>query len=152
MILSKIIQNIQYILAPAIMISSASLLLLGFQNKFSALFNRFRSLNEEKRHLKKKGVRETFEEERLVNLERQLVGLSFRASCVKNAILSTYAAIIAFLGTSFFIFLGIYFTVRLEGMIITSFTIGLVFLLLASVLMLTEVNMSYRILKIERRS
>ena len=95
MMLSRIIQNIQYILAPAIMISSASLLLLGFQNKFSALFNRFRSLNEEKRHLKKKISRDSIEMERLDNLERQLKGLSFRASCVKNAILSAYSAIIA---------------------------------------------------------
>lgn len=152
MVLSKIIQNIQYILAPAIMISSASLLLLGFQNKFSALFNRFRSLNEEKRHLKKKMSRDAVEIERLENLEQQLTGLLFRARCVKNAILGAYFAIIAFLATSFFIFLGIYFAVRLEVLMICCFTVGLGFLFISSVLIVTEVSVAYRILKLERKS
>ncbi|MSR77404.1 MAG: DUF2721 domain-containing protein [Candidatus Omnitrophica bacterium] len=42
--IAKLIQEIQYILAPAMMISSSSLLLLGFQNKFSNLTDQVKYL------------------------------------------------------------------------------------------------------------
>ena len=46
----SVIQAIQLIIAPAVMIN-AWILLLGVSNKFSMLINRIRQLNEEKRHL-----------------------------------------------------------------------------------------------------
>ena len=150
--LSKIVQNIQSILAPAIMISSSALLLLGFQNKFSALFNRFRALNEEKRYLRKKREKDNLERERLKNLEKQLAALTRRAFYVKNAIVFTYLAIIAFLITSFFIFLGIYFNIQHEHLIIFSFEAGLAGVLMASIMIVIEVGISYRILRLEYKS
>src|SRR3989338_954931 len=103
--LSNLVQQIQYMLAPAIMVSSSALLLLGYQNKFSALFNRFRSLNQERRLLVQKIKRESAEEDRLGNLKAQLGRLFKRATNVKNAIVLTYSAIICFLATSVFLFL-----------------------------------------------
>lgn len=150
--LSKIVQNIQSILAPAIMISSSALLLLGFQNKFSALFNRFRALNEEKRYLRKKREKDNLERERLKNLEKQLAALTRRAFYVKNAIVFTYLAIVAFLITSFFIFLGIYFNIQHEHLIIFSFEAGLAGVLMASIMVVIEVGISYRILRLEYKS
>ena len=149
---SKIVQNIQYILAPAIMISSSALLLLGFQNKFSALFNRLRSLNEEKRQLKKKPQKDEAENQRLQNVEKQLEGIAARLAYVKNAILSDYVAIIAFLTTSFFLFLAIYFEFQFEFLTILSFGIGLTALFVSSILIMIEVSVAYRILQLERKN
>ena len=50
---AKIVEEIHLVLAPAVMISSSALLLLGFQTKFSNLASRFRTLNYELRELKK---------------------------------------------------------------------------------------------------
>ncbi|OGW87180.1 MAG: hypothetical protein A3C35_00510 [Omnitrophica bacterium RIFCSPHIGHO2_02_FULL_46_11] len=149
--LSKIVQNIQYILAPAIMISSGALLLLGFQNKFSALFNRLRLLNEERRRLKKKPQRVDTENQRLQNVEKQLEGIAKRLFYVKNAILAVYVAIIAFLMTSFFLFFAIYFEFQFEFLTIFFFGTGLTALFVSSILIMLEVSVAYRILQLERK-
>ena len=49
-----LIQLIQFMLAPAVMISACGLLLLGINNKYSLVVNRIRLLNEERRKFKKK--------------------------------------------------------------------------------------------------
>ena len=45
----SVIQAIQLILAPGVMISACGLLLLGINNKFTSVLNRIRILTEEKR-------------------------------------------------------------------------------------------------------
>ncbi len=149
---SYAVQVIQTTLAPAVMISSSGLLLLGFQNKFSALFDRFRSLNQEKRGLKKKTGRDATENDRLVNLEEQLARLMRRATHVKNAILFTYLAIISFLVTSFFLFWGISTRYDFNYVTLTFFGIGLVLIFATCASIIAEVKISYRILTIEKKS
>ena len=149
---SYAVQVIQTTLAPAVMISSSALLLLGFQNKFSALFDRFRILNEEKRELKRKPRRDDFEEDRLQNIEEQLNRLMRRAKHVKNAILCTYSAMIAFLATSFFLFWSNYAQYNFNYVALTFFGIGLVLVILAAVSIIIEVTISYNILTIEKKS
>ena len=56
--ITEIVQEIQYVLSPAVMVSSSALLLLGLQNKFSSLANRFRALNQEKRVLLQRAARD----------------------------------------------------------------------------------------------
>ncbi len=46
-----IVQLIQGMLAPGLMISACGLLLLGMNNKYSLVVNRIRLLNEEKRKI-----------------------------------------------------------------------------------------------------
>lgn len=149
---SYAVQVIQTTLAPAVMISSSALLLLGFQNKFSALFDRFRILNEEKRDLKKKPRRDDFEEERLRNIEEQLTRLMRRARHVKNAILCTYLAMISFLATSLFLFWSNYARYNFNYITLAFFGVGLVLVILAAISIIVEVTISYNILTIEKKS
>ena len=149
---TTLVQTIQNALAPSVMISSSGLLLLGFQNKFSALFDRFRSLNEEKRRLKQKTVRDEIENKRLANLEEQLMKLTKRATHVKNAILVTYLAIISFLATSFFLFWNLYRAHDFDHLTLGFFGIGLALIFVACISIMIEVSISYRILTIEKKS
>ena len=150
--LHKIVQEIQYVLAPAIMISSASLLLLGFQNKFSSLVNRFRVLNHEKRLLEQNKSRNLTEEERLDNLLRQVGGLVSRATHVKNAIILTYGAILCFVATSILLFLNLYTFIQSFTPTIACFLIGLLLILISSLLMMVEVALAFRIVTLEYES
>jgi hypothetical protein len=150
--IDQIVQQIQYTLAPAIMISSSALLLLGFQNKFSALFNRFRMLNQEKRSLVEKTNKSETEALRLESLGKQLPRLTRRASHVKNAIVLTYAAIISFVTTSVLLFLHPY---THSGLIYTTLAfclLGLLLILISSFFMIAEVLISFNILILERKS
>ncbi len=148
----QIAQEIQYTLAPAIMISSSALLLLGFQNKFSSLFNRFRALNQEKRNLSQKTGRDAQESIRLENLQKQLPRLMRRARFVKNAILAAYAAILSFITTSILIFLNIYSQIKLTPATIASFLVGLALILASSVFMMIETAIAFHILRLEEKS
>ena len=47
----SIIEVIQLMLAPGIMISACGLLILGINNKYSMVVNRIRLLNEERRRI-----------------------------------------------------------------------------------------------------
>ena len=149
--LHKIVQEIQYVLAPAIMISSASLLLLGFQNKFSSLTNRFRILNQEKRSLEAKPSRSESEEKRFANLKEQVDGLMQRATHVKNAIILTYGAIVSFIATSVLLFLNIYTPLHSIALTIACFLIGLLLIFASSALMMIEVALAFKIVSLEHR-
>ncbi|MGD1005941.1 MAG: DUF2721 domain-containing protein [Ignavibacteriaceae bacterium] len=102
----SIVQAIQLMLAPGIMISACGLLILGMNNKYSLVVNRIRLLNEEKRRLiLKAGEREfTYEENiRLHSLARQLSALGFRVRLVRNSVVANTIAVGFFVLTSLFI-------------------------------------------------
>ena len=149
--LSKIVQEIQYVLAPAVMISSSALLLLGFQNKFSSLANRFRALNQERRTLSQKLDRNNPENERLRNLKAQVDHLIQRAAHVKNAILLMYVAIMCFVATSIFLFLNIYMHFQFSYLAIMFFLIGLVLVFVVSASIMIEVALSFKVLDLESK-
>ena len=145
-------QQIQYVLTPAVMISSAALFLLGFQNKFSSLAGRFRVLNHERRVLFLKRHRDEADNERLENLNSQIASLVRRAWQVKNVILLTYAAIVCFVVTSVLIFLNVYFKFVLYHVIVAVFIMGVLLLLAGAFLMMAEVALAFHIIKLESRS
>ena len=150
--ISGIVQEIQLILAPAVMISSSALLLLGFQNKFSSLASRFRVLNHEKRGLNQNPHRDEAETERLRNLESQITHLVRRASHVKNVVLLSYAPIVCFVLTSVTIFLGVYTDYRLFPLIIGFFLIGFLLILVAALTEMVEVALAFKVVDLESRS
>ena len=150
--ISNLIQQIQFVLAPAVMISSSALLLLGFQNKFSNLASRFRVLNHEKRTLIQKPHREESDHLRRQNLESQIGHLVRRAAHVKNVVLLTYAAIVCFILTSVMIFLSVYTTHPLFSFIIGFFLTGLLLILVASVTEIFEVTLAFKIIRLESKS
>jgi len=98
-----IVQVIQLMLAPGIMISACGLLLLAMNNKYSLVVNRIRLLNEEKRRLiMKAGEREFSYEEniRLNILAMQLSALGFRVKLVRNSVVANTVAVAFFVLTS----------------------------------------------------
>ncbi len=149
---SKIVQEIQYLVAPAVMVSSSALLLLGFQNKFSALANRFRVLNHEKRLLVQKPSKEKTEEIRLGNLIDQIEHLMKRAKLVKDAILFTYLAIVAFVGTSILIFLNANASFDVHRWIVAVFVVGFFSLMLSSVCIILETRLFHKVMLIEKQA
>ncbi|OIO38515.1 MAG: hypothetical protein AUJ72_02415 [Candidatus Omnitrophica bacterium CG1_02_46_14] len=147
----EIVQKIQYMIAPAVMVSSSALLLLGFQNKFSNLANRFRVLNHEKRVLSQKSNLEETERVRLKSLIKQVDQLMKRASYVKNAILFTYFAIIAFVGASILLYLNVYIAFQLNHAIAYVILAGFVSLMLTSFFMILETTLFYQVIAIEKK-
>jgi hypothetical protein len=86
---------IQSMLAPGIMISACALLLLGVGNRFSAVVNRIRLLDDEKRRILAVALSETIrddERSRLSSIRNQTRKLQFRLRMVRNAVFSYTAA------------------------------------------------------------
>ena len=150
--ISEIVKNIQYLLAPAVMVSSSALLLLGFNNKFSNLASRFRTLNQEKRQLLIKASRNEQKESRLKILLAQVDHLMLRATKVKNAVVACYAAIACFTGTSFLLFLNVYASFHLWSLIIGVFLAGMSCVFLSALWMIQETGLFYKVIAIESRS
>lgn len=100
----SVIQIIQLILAPAVMINACGLLLLATSNKYSSVLNRIRLLNDEKRKLFKKAGEKNFEETmRLESLSRQIGRLILRAKLVRNSVMFYTGGIALFIVTSLLI-------------------------------------------------
>lgn len=102
----SIVQVIQLMLAPGLMISACGLLLLGMNNKYSLVVNRIRLLNEERRKIFRNTGERDFnydENVRLESISMQLNGLVLRVKLVKNAVLYYTVAVALFVLTSLFI-------------------------------------------------
>ena len=124
---SSIVQIIQLMLAPGLMISACGLLLLAMNNKYSLVVNRIRLLNEERRRflIKNSGRDFSYEENiRLESISQQIAGLLIRVKLVRNAVLAYTIAIAFFVLTSLLI--GLQFI--LSGLLLTTIII-LLFLL-----------------------
>lgn len=150
--ISILTQEIQAILAPAVLISCSALFLMGFQTKFSNLANRFRLLNHEKQSLEEQSNRTSKQESRLTNLKIQISIIFRRALLVKNAIVITYFCIFLFTGISIFILCSFYFPLDFHFLIIVVFSLGLLLLLTTSILMILEANLFFDVIKLENKS
>jgi hypothetical protein len=147
--INQAIQFISGLLAPAIMISSCGLILLGLQNKYSNIIDRIRSLNEEKRRLGMMDSLDRFQERRMRSLTAQIDRLLVRAKLDRNGILSLYLAILSFILTSLAIapaYFG-YFGLVTFSIILFVTGIGLVFT--GIVYAALEVSNSYKVVKHE---
>lgn len=148
-----IIQLIQFMLAPAVMISACGLLLLGINNKYSIVVNRIRLLNEERRKYKLKIGSENFETEdnvRLESITRQLELLVYRVKLVRNCVLSYTIAVAAFVASSLLIGIA-FFTKRidLDVIILTAFLIGMIAVFAGIIFAMFETKRGYEIVKFE---
>jgi hypothetical protein len=149
---AETVQNIQFVLAPAVMVSSASLLTMGLQTKFSNLANRLRALNSERRDLARKEPRGSGEALRLESLEGQLSRLMVRARLVRNAIVGLFASILCFAATSILIFLDVYARVPAGGLTVASFVLGLALVLASVVFLIQEAAISFRVIELELKT
>lgn len=148
-----LIQLIQFMLAPAVMISACGLLLLGINNKYSLVVNRIRLLNEERRKTKKKVSSETYETEdniRLESISKQLVLLVYRVKLVRNSVLAYTIAVALFVLSSLLIGVA-FFTQRLDldYIILAAFLIGMIAVFIGIIFAMLETKRGYEIVKFE---
>lgn len=149
----SLIQLIQFMLAPAVMISACGLLLLGINNKYSIVVNRIRLLNEERRRTKKMVGSETYETEdniRLESISKQLVLLLYRVKLVRNSVLSYTIAVALFVLSSLLI--GVAFFTRrfdMDFIILGSFLTGMIAVFAGIIFAMLETKRGYEIVKYE---
>lgn len=145
----SVIQAIQLILAPAVMISACGLLMLGINSKFSTVLSRIRSLNEERRKLRARAGDKalTFEEDqRIESIARQLARLLKRAVHVRNSLMSYIAAVALFVVTSLLIGVDFFFDeIHLDVPVIILFLAGMISVFLGIVFAALDTKMAYEI-------
>jgi len=154
--ISSIVQIIQLMLAPGIMISACGLLLLGMNNKYSLVVSRIRQLNEERRRaLHKLDDKEfSFQENvRFESITKQLERLTYRVGLVRNAVLSYTIAVALFVLTSLLIGFGYLLDItRLNTFITLLFLLGMVSVLVGVLFAAYETYKGYEIVKYEVES
>lgn len=147
---TPIVNLIQGMLAPGLMISACGLLLLGMNNKYSLVVNRIRLLNEEKRkifHLISVDENDT---SRLSNIELQISHLIERIHLVRNAVFSYSVAVALFIVSSVLIGATIdQKTPAFDWLIVAFFYAGMLAVFVGIVFAAIEVWKGYRIVKIE---
>jgi hypothetical protein len=147
---SPIVQLIQGMLAPGLMISACGLLLLGMNNKYSLVVNRIRLLNEEKRKVFHQDKIDENDSNRLSNIELQISHLIERISLVRNAVFSYSLAVALFIVSSVLIGLTINSrTSAFDWLIVAFFYAGMLAVFVGIVFAAIEVWKGYRIVKIE---
>ena len=150
--LNSIIQVIQLMLAPGLMISACGLLLLGMNNKYSLVVNRIRLLNEERRRvLGKAGDREFSYEEnvRLESISLQIEKLTFRVKLVRNAVLSYTIAVALFVVTSLLIGIQYFASANINVIITVIFLFGMVSVLAGVLYAAYETKEGYDMIQLE---
>jgi hypothetical protein len=154
--ISSIVQIIQLMLAPGLMISACGLLLLGMNNKYSLVVNRIRLLNEERRRsLKKLDDKElTLQENvRFESINKQLERLTYRVKLVRNAVLAYTIAVALFVLTSLLIGFGYLFDItRLNSFITILFLFGMISVLFGVIFAAYETYRGYEIVRYEVES
>jgi hypothetical protein len=148
-----IVEVIQFMLAPGLMISACGLLLLAMNNKYSLVVNRIRLLNEERRRiiLKAAGKELNWEENiRMESISRQITALTFRVKLVKNAVLSYTTAVALFVVTSLFIgFQYIFSLEKINYLVIIIFLAGMISVLTGVMFAAYESKKGYDIIQLE---
>ena len=149
----SIVEVIQLMLAPGLMISACGLLLLAMNNKYSTVVNRIRLLNEEKRRFISKVSGKEFSYEETVRIESisiQIRKLAYRARLVRNAVLSYTFGVALFVITSLLIGLQFIFDLEKLGSIITVlFLIGMISVLFGVLFAAYETIKGYEIIQLE---
>ena len=149
----SIVQIIQAMLAPGLMISACGLLLLGINNKYSIIVNRIRLLNQEKRTLAlKSGNRDLIYEEelRLESILMQLKKLFYRVRLVRNSVVCYSLAVASFVLSSICIGLGFIIKMEfLQYLILILFVIGVILVLIGILYSALETLKGYNIIKLE---
>ena len=149
----NVIQLIQLMLAPAVMISACGLLLLSINNRYSLVVNRIRLLNEEKRKLLINiGGKDSVTEDnvRLESIAQQIELLVSRGRLVRNAVLAFIAGIALFVLTSLLIGILTFLSIAdLNYFIITAFLTGMIFVFIGTIFMALEAKKGYEIILFE---
>jgi hypothetical protein len=149
----SVIQAIQLILAPGVMISACGLLLLSISNKFTSVLNRIRALTEEKRkiaaYISDRHLTPP-ENRRLESISRQVRGLLIRAKIIRNSIFCYLMAIGLFVITSLLIGIDYFIpNVQLRYFILGSFLVGMVIVFCGVILGVLDIMRAFKIVEFE---
>ena len=150
--INSIVQVIQLMLAPGLMISACGLLLLSMNNKYSLVVNRVRLLNEERRSvLHKTGAKEFSYEEnvRLESISLQLEKLTLRVKLVRNAVLAYTIAVALFVVTSLLIGIQYFASIDLNILVTVFFLVGMLSVLAGVLYAASESKEGYKIIQLE---
>lgn len=151
--INSIVEIIQLMLAPGIMISACGLLLLGMNNKYSLVVNRIRLLNEERRKVVYKADDKDFkyhENLRLESISLQIKKLVYRVKLVRNAVLFYTIAVALFILTSIFIGFGFLLELqKINSITISLFLLGMLSVLIGVVFAAYETYKGYEIVTFE---
>jgi hypothetical protein len=149
----SVIQAIQLILAPGVMISACGLLLLGINNKFTSVLNRIRTLTEEKRKTILNATERDFlsnEIQRIESITRQVGGLLNRARLIRNSIFCYLCAVGLFVVTSLLIGADYFMPmIQLRYLILGMFLGGMVVVFVGVMFGVLDTMKGYTIVKFE---
>jgi hypothetical protein len=148
-----VVEIIQSMLAPGIMISACALLLLGMNNKYSLVVNRIRALDEEKRKLRlleDEGKISSNQEQRLKSIAVQTNKLAYRIILIRNAVLFYSIAVAFFIMSCLTIGLSFVLeNINIALVVIIMFLMGMMAVLSGIILAYREAIKGYEIIKIE---
>ena len=149
----SIIEVIQLMLAPGIMISACGLLILGINNKYSMVVNRIRLLNEERRRILGKISDKSYnleENVRIASISKQLLALGYRVKLVRNTVLCYTTAVALFVLTSLSIGIEYYVGAEELTFIVTIlFLLGMILVLAGVTFGAQETIKGYKIVELE---
>lgn len=148
------IEAIQAMLAPAVAISAVGLLLLSMSNRYSAIINRIRLLNDEKRkYMKILGDQRELpytDNVRFMSVSTQTAELMTRSRLLRNGILSMQTAVGLFVLTSVAIGINLFVSSDfLRAVPLVIFIIGMIGVVIGIIFAALEVRRSYRIVLLE---
>jgi len=152
-IANNIVEVIQLMLAPGLLISACGLLLLGMNNKYSLVVNRIRLLNDEKRKLvdqSEESDTTLSDNVRLESISKQIEKLVYRVKLVKLAVQNYTVAVALFILTS--ILIGISYLFKMDNfqyLITIIFLLGMLLVLAGAVFAAYETKKGYEIINLE---
>lgn len=152
----QIISLLQVTLVPVVMISAVGLICLTIQTRYGRIIDRVRALNEERRAIKTTvGVYSAsnsselrHQKERLEFIETILEKLAKRGLYLKWALFLMFSSTFCFVATSFLILISA-FTITQGYLVLGLFSIGMMFVLVGSALLILEVALSYTMTMME---
>jgi hypothetical protein len=148
---------IQAILAPALGISAVGLLLLGLNSRYSAIVNRIRLLNEERRRLIRILAEDAdlsyTDNTRYMSIANQTRELLLRSRLVRNAILSMQTSIALFVLCSTAIGVNLFVVIPfVRALPLVVFIVGMLAVFIGVLFAAREVHRSFKSILIEVRA
>ena len=149
----SVIQVIQLILAPGVMINACGLLLLTISSKFTSVLNRIRALTEEKRKLMVHASQRemnSIETQRVGSITRQVADLLTRARLIRNAVFCYLIAVGLFVATSLCIGMDYFFSLlQLRYIILGAFLSGMIVVFIGVIFGVRDTMKGYAIVQFE---
>jgi len=148
----SIVEIIQSMLSPALMISACGLLILGSNNKYSMVVARIRALDDEIRKYTfpaKANSLSPEESARLKNLYMQVSKLQKRIWLIRNVVISYFIAVILFIVSCLLIGIMHLFHCPLHNLVFSTFLPGMIAVVSGAFFSIWEAMKGYHIIEIE---